>query len=591
MQEAARRFAQRVLVIHLILLVVVVGLVVVASREVYYRTRAEAMAQARERQELLASQTARGVESYYQSIIDNLDLLRTGDPDDTPDDRPPLGPRGLVFAPVLWTQLEGRISHLFVVDTTTMTVHEFGRSGEETSDELAAASEQWLRSVEGRAISPFRRMHSGGANLVVVPVTEGGRRLLVAVVPVRPIEQRFLDPVNREEQMSASLLDASLTPMATARRPRLSPHLERIDHPIVRKLVDEHIRPGRRTTLAVEEPVQAGDEVLPPHLVTVEPVHVLGKRWSVLITSDLADVDAVVSNVFGRAVLWAVFVIGSMMAILVSTAVQLIRGRLRLERVQLEVLEREVSQARQIQLAWLPDQATVSDRLNIAAVNQPASHISGDFYNWFELPDGRTAVVIGDVTGHGMAAAFLMATTQLLVRTNLERLGDPGHALEEVNRQLCSQVFNGQFVTLLLVVLDLERGRMDLSTAGHFPPLVSDGEGFHSLPMESQLVLGIEPSVDYQSRSFDLSPGSSLLLYTDGVLDVQSPDGSRFDADGLHQSLYGRYESAQAILDSVLHAVDEFRQEREPSDDLTIVAVQLQDIGVRGTREPAAAAV
>ena len=103
----------------------------------------------------------------------------------------------------------------------------------------------------------------------------------------------------------------------------------------------------------------------------------------------------------------------------------------------------------------------LSRSVDLAAANFPANHISGDFYNWFELPDGRVAVVIGDVTGHGMSAAFLMATTQLLVRTTMQRVTDPAACLEEVNRQLCTLVFNEQFVTLQILVLDPDGGPVE----------------------------------------------------------------------------------------------------------------------------------
>jgi serine phosphatase RsbU (regulator of sigma subunit) len=575
MYEAARRFARRVLIIHVLLLAAVVGLVVLAAREVYSRTRAEALSQAQERQELLASQTARGVESHYRSIIDNLDLLRAA-PEEDPGSRP-LGPRGVQFAPVFWAQLEGRISHLFVIDTATMSVDLFGEMELGTTGAIVSEAEQWLRSVQEPAISAFMDLsRGGGGNLIAVPVTEGGRRLLVAVVPVRPLEQRFLDPVNREERMSATLLDESLSAMATSDQAVLGPNVAHVNHPILRELTDEYIAAGRRRTVVIEEPVEVQQTMVPPRMISTEPVHVLGKKWAVVISSDLSEVDRAVANIFGRSLLWAVFVIVSMMAILISTAVQLIRGRLRLERVQREMLEREVSQARRIQLAWLPDESDAPHGIDIAAVNHPASHISGDFYNWFELEDGRTAVVIGDVTGHGMGAAFLMATTQLLVRTSLERVRDPGRALEDVNRQLCSQVFNGQFVTLLVLVVDTVKGKIDLASAGHFPPLVGQGESFESFDIEPQLVLGIEPNVRYRSWRFDIAPDACLLLYTDGVLDVQAPDGRRFDIESLHQALYGRCGSAQSLLDTVTTAVNEFRDGREPADDLTIVAVQLQ---------------
>src|SRR5581483_6058122 len=136
-------------------------------------------------------------------------------------------------------------------------------------------------------------------------------------------------------------------------------------------------------------------------MVSVEPVHILDKQWYVVIASRLSDVDAVVSRLFHRAVIWAIFVAVSMTTVLVSTAVGLIRNRARMDRIRHDLLDRELRQARDIQLAWLPQRRMKSPTLELATINQPASRISGDFYNFFDLPDGRTVVVIGDVTGHG----------------------------------------------------------------------------------------------------------------------------------------------------------------------------------------------
>src|SRR5207248_8203320 len=161
----------------------------------------------------------------------------------------------------------------------------------------------------------------------------------------------------------------------------------------------------------------------------IQPVDVLGKKWCLVVSSSLEEVDQIIKPIFRDASVWAVCVIGAMTAILVSTALQMIRSRVRLERAQMEMLNRELTQAREIQLHWLPDQPCSFQSIDLAAVNMPASHVSGDFYNWFELPDGRIVVMIGDVTGHGMAAAFLMATTQLLVRASMPGLCDPGLCL------------------------------------------------------------------------------------------------------------------------------------------------------------------
>ena len=252
------------------------------------------------------------------------------------------------------------------------------------------------------------------------------------------------------------------------------------------------------------------------------------------------------------------------------------------------MITKELTQAREIQLAWLPRQTGRIRSVDVAAVNQPASHISGDFYNWFELPDGRTVVTIGDVTGHGISAAFLMATTQLLVRTTMLRVTDPGQCLEEVNRQLCVQVFNGQFVTILVLVIDTEQNVIELASAGHQAPLAGEGGRFEQMDIHPQLVLGVDDDVQFTTERLTLSPNANLLLYTDGAIDVQSPAGERFSMEKLQGSLYGKFDSAQAVLDAALDAVNDFRGDRELADDLTFVAIQLQPTSVN-TSEIAAA--
>jgi sigma-B regulation protein RsbU (phosphoserine phosphatase) len=162
--------------------------------------------------------------------------------------------------------------------------------------------------------------------------------------------------------------------------------------------------------------------------------------------------------------------------------------------------------------------------------------------------------------------------------------------MEEVNRQLCRNVYSGQFVTLLIAILDLERDSVEVVTAGHPPPLVGNGAAFAPLATQPQLVLGIDEDVTYETQRFDLKPGSSLLLYTDGVTDVQSAAADRFTIEGVQNSLYGRFESAQTLLDTVLDAVNTFRDGAPLADDLTLVAIQLQPTPIATAKAPATAA-
>ncbi len=207
--------------------------------------------------------------------------------------------------------------------------------------------------------------------------------------------------------------------------------------------------------------------------------------------------------------------------------------------------------------------------------------------------------MIGDVTGHGMAAAFLMATTQLLVRMTLSRYQEVGRCLREVNRQLCAQAtggaggFQGQFVTMLLMVLDTQNNTVQIASAGHPTPLIEtgatlgDGLGrFKSVEIEPQLVLGVNPEEDYHAQTISLEAGASVVLYTDGVVEAERADGRQYGVANLIELLERQNRSEKGAGGSVggpepaqrtraiLEDVKKFCAGQELHDDLTLVALR-----------------
>ena len=529
MELAVRRFAKYVLLLHLTLLVAVLAVVLFASRAIEQGARQQALEQATSRQDQLAAQTARGIESFYKYIQDDMDLLPRSD--DTQVERnvfnldlftraapkTPLGQRGVLLGFVLARQLDERVSHLFVLDKGDMVPHALlreelaeeqrlgrgttrpatqpapalarraagaapprpklvapsGPQPTEAEKEIVERNRAWFTHVFSQkqaAVGDFQPQDR--THIIALPL--GPRMLVVATVPVEKINEKFLDRLNQGGgDTGAFLVDESMTAMAASRPKLVGSNLQDAADDGFKAVLAQFKANEYQGTLLLRERFRVGGHEFAASMVTAEPIDVLGKRWFLLVASPLSEVDRVVASLFKRIVSWAIFVTLAVTGILVSTAVQMIRGRMKMERLKMQVLKKELDRARQIQQAWLPRAAPSCRELDVAAVNYPAQHISGDFYNWFDLPDGRTAVAIGDVTGHGMSAAFLMATTQLLVRTTMSRITDPGRCLEEVNRQLCTQVFNGQFVTLQLIVLDPETGTIELATAGHPAPLVA----------------------------------------------------------------------------------------------------------------------
>jgi len=430
----------------------------------------------------------------------------------------------------------------------------------------------------------------GGIEVSLVATT--GRKadeLIVAIVPAEQIQADWLPLLTDTEGIDATLFDDRLQVITSSSPLLRGVNLAQAGNADLADLANDYISHPRTMSRVFSRPLALRGGQMKPSLVTISPVTVAGGNWALLLADSLDSIDANVSQLLGTTITWGVFVAISVTAIVISTGIQLVRYRSRVERVRGSALRRELTQARRIQLNWLPENFQIDPSIDLAAVNHPASHISGDFYNWFTLEDGRHVVIIGDVSGHGMTAAFLMATTQLLVENTMMRLPSPGAAMEEVNRQLATQKYHGQFVTLLILVIDLERSQISLASAGHPAPLVSeDGSPFRPMAAETQLVLGLEKHVGYSTQVFPLNPMTRLLLYTDGVTDAANETGERYSVEQLIAALGGPFRGAQTIVDAAVGAINQFRGTRELEDDLTLVAIDFHHIAASAKSTPLA---
>jgi serine phosphatase RsbU (regulator of sigma subunit) len=605
METALHRFARNVWLVHLTLLVAVLVFVALAVHEVYQSARQNALAEAEKRQELLAEETARGVQSYYESILSDLELLRPTNPDNpdspyttarpipiprpaTASTRPAAGFMGTMLS----RQLEGRLSHLFIVDKATLRVRWVSPTNmkDPTVGDIIKRIGPWLQSLQGSGMSEFQIFNGNGYHFVATISGVADRpSILVAAVPMSRIEHLFLDALDQSPTASAFLVNDSLQILNAGRKDLIGQRLSSAGDDRLRKAVESLAAGQFRGTRVLPSGFRVGNDNFGGSLLAAEAVHLPDHNWFVLLSAPLHDVDADVRQIFDRALFWAVFLACSMTAILVSTAGQLIRNRARVEQLRHSLLDRELAEARKIQIAWLPQGRPADTSLDVATANEPASHISGDFYNWFDLPDGRTAVAIGDVTGHGMSAAFLMASTQLLVRTTLPGLCDPGQCLQQVNHQLCVQAFNGQFVTMALLIIDPRTGAVDLASAGHPLPLLISNGAAQPIKADSDLVLGVEAGEKYHTRSLTIRPGDNLLFYTDGVVESESPAGERFGLPRLIRCAAQSAGPADEMIAAVIKQVSAFRGSRPRADDVTLIAVRMT--GIAAVPEPAKAVV
>jgi serine phosphatase RsbU (regulator of sigma subunit) len=245
-----------------------------------------------------------------------------------------------------------------------------------------------------------------------------------------------------------------------------------------------------------------------------------------------------------------------------------------------ERLDRELQLAREIQMNFMPDELPQPDGWELGVRWMPARQVGGDYYDVFELPDGKIGLVIADVADKGMPAALFMILVRTLLRATVRDNRSPAEALHDVNELLVPDAKNGMFVTLVYGVLFPATGDFVYANAGHVPPMLIRNETkdvFELFP--TAMALGVLSDTDIKERQLLLHPGDCLVFYTDGVSEAFSPAGEMYGNEQLKQLLVANViSSTPQLLDSIVAAVDEFTSTAPMSDDLTLVALYRKSI-------------
>jgi serine phosphatase RsbU (regulator of sigma subunit) len=267
---------------------------------------------------------------------------------------------------------------------------------------------------------------------------------------------------------------------------------------------------------------------------------------------------------------------------------QVREARLRAEAAELEARavraenerkQKEMQVAAVIQQRVLPQQLPKIPGYDIAAINLPADEIGGDYFDCIELPDGRVAMVIADVTGKGVPASLLVNSLHAALRVHIDHKVDTIALVQHLNSFLYASTPPNAFITFMIAVIDPESGDLEIVNAGHNPALRHQNGIIRESTHSRNLPLGcVANGVPYQSERCTLASGEGLLLFTDGITEAMNREREPFGQDALEAIV--RLHSglpASMMLGNIVAELRHYADGAEQSDDIT--ALYMRRIG------------
>jgi len=268
--------------------------------------------------------------------------------------------------------------------------------------------------------------------------------------------------------------------------------------------------------------------------------------------------------------------LGQLAATFNRMALQLKEGQGRL--VEQERLRKELEMCRRIQEELLPREPLSCGFALVQGISIPAREVGGDFFNYFELPGGNLALLVGDVSGKGVAAALLMASLQATLSARLPLATSLSEMAEQLDDEIARSTPPELFLTLFVAVLNSRERTLRYVNAGHNTQYVSRADGrLHRLESTGR-PLGLLPGGGYIEQYVMLEAGDCIFLYTDGLVETQSGTGEEFGTERLEQLLARERESSlDRLIARAESAVRDHQGEAEAFDDATVLVARVQE--------------
>jgi ketosteroid isomerase-like protein len=252
------------------------------------------------------------------------------------------------------------------------------------------------------------------------------------------------------------------------------------------------------------------------------------------------------------------------------------RQRLEQEISERERIEQEMRVARRIQQASLPEEVPTLEGWQITPYYQPAREVGGDFYDFYELEDGRVGLVVGDATGKGVPAALVVTATYSMLRAVAQALGSfsPGELLAQVNETLLARIPPNMFVTCFYAILEPNSGILNYANAGHDLPYLCQGDDAEELRARG-MPLGLMSGMSYEEGEASLRQEDNVLFYSDGLVEAHDPEGEMFGFPRLRALVAEHAKEERSLGDFLMEELYSFVGDSwEQEDDITLLTLR-----------------
>lgn len=239
-------------------------------------------------------------------------------------------------------------------------------------------------------------------------------------------------------------------------------------------------------------------------------------------------------------------------------------------------LEQELEIARSIQMNLLPKQAPIVPGFDLAAMTLPAKRVGGDYYDFIQIDSDHLGIAVADVSGKGVPAAILTASMRAALQVEARRSENQlGDIIRNLNEMACRDAADNMFVAVFFGILQLSSRRFRYINAGHCYPFFRERDGTESELDIGGCVLGVLPDREFKQGEVRLTPGSTMIIYSDGVTDIQNEQGEHFGFEPVRKMVGENAEiTAEQLRQKIFDMTNEYKGSADQFDDYTLVIIK-----------------